>query len=175
MSLEFDAIKMGTQVTLDRMIGSLKLETTDDVGERGVAHREQASDPVSGTEACQMALRFSLDLESSSGGNVWKEFIISTSGSVCCVICEKCAIRDVDGEELAPWYTSRVVGGMDQYFHARIGSGRVERYVHMCGGCMKGQWAIVGPDTNVTVIVSGMKRVKCGTEHILQSLEHSFS
>eukprot|EP00978_Attheya_sp_CCMP212_P030925 scaffold115272_cov52-Attheya_sp.AAC.1 len=35
MDFEFDAIKMETQVTLDRMIGSLKLETTDDVGERG--------------------------------------------------------------------------------------------------------------------------------------------
>eukprot|EP00978_Attheya_sp_CCMP212_P025393 scaffold81597_cov53-Attheya_sp.AAC.1 len=149
---------MATQVTLDRMIGRLKLEMTDDVGERGgiprcgrgvkcvegecviceeerevetalavaVACREQAGDPVSGTEACQMALR--------------------------------------------------VIGGMDQYsFHARIGSGRVERYVHMCGGCMKGQWAMVGPDTNVTVVVSGMKCVKCGTEHILQSLEHAFS
>eukprot|EP00978_Attheya_sp_CCMP212_P040153 scaffold216131_cov51-Attheya_sp.AAC.1 len=35
MDFEFDAIKMATQVTLDRMISSLKLETTDDVGERG--------------------------------------------------------------------------------------------------------------------------------------------
>eukprot|EP00978_Attheya_sp_CCMP212_P002445 scaffold4994_cov36-Attheya_sp.AAC.3 len=76
MDFEFDAIKMATQVTLDCMIGSLKLEmTADDVGERGeerevetalavaVARREQAGDPVSGAEACQMALRFSLDLE----------------------------------------------------------------------------------------------------------------
>eukprot|EP00978_Attheya_sp_CCMP212_P023166 scaffold70296_cov33-Attheya_sp.AAC.1 len=111
-----------------------------------------------------MALRFSLDLENRRRArqveNVWKEFIISTSGSVNCVICKKCAIGDVDGKELAPWFTRRVIGGMDQYsFHARIGSGtRVERYVHMCGGCMK-----------------GMKRVKHGTEHILQDLEHSFS
>eukprot|EP00978_Attheya_sp_CCMP212_P004780 scaffold10488_cov32-Attheya_sp.AAC.2 len=57
----------------------------------------------------------------------------------------------------------------------RIGSGRVGRYVHLCGGCMQGQWAMVGPDVNVTVVVSGTKHVKRGTEHILQSLEHSFS
>jgi hypothetical protein len=40
MNLEFDAIKMATQVTLDRMIGSLKLETTDDFGERGGIPRD---------------------------------------------------------------------------------------------------------------------------------------
>eukprot|EP00978_Attheya_sp_CCMP212_P011013 scaffold26910_cov52-Attheya_sp.AAC.2 len=84
--------------------------------------------------------------------------------------------RDVNDKELAPWFTRRVVdGGMYQYFHSRIGSDRVEKYVHMCGRCMEGQWAMVGPDTNMTVIVSGMKCVKCGTEHIHWSLEHSFS
>eukprot|EP00978_Attheya_sp_CCMP212_P023167 scaffold70296_cov33-Attheya_sp.AAC.2 len=35
MNFEFDAIKMATQVILDCMISSLKLEMTDDVGERG--------------------------------------------------------------------------------------------------------------------------------------------
>jgi hypothetical protein len=36
MSLEFDAIKMATEVALECMIGgNLKLETTDDIGERG--------------------------------------------------------------------------------------------------------------------------------------------
>eukprot|EP00978_Attheya_sp_CCMP212_P021654 scaffold63522_cov77-Attheya_sp.AAC.1 len=91
---------MATQVTLDRLIGKLRLEMTDDVGERGgipqcgrgvecagedcvvcveereqvdvalavaVAHRERAGDPVTGIEACQMALKFSLDLE-----NCWR-------------------------------------------------------------------------------------------------------
>jgi hypothetical protein len=145
-----------------------------------VARREQAGDPISGTEACQMTFRFSLDLENRRRArqvkNVWGEFVKSMNGSVCCSICEKHAIMDCDGEELAPWFTQRVVdGGMDQYFHSRIGSGRVEKYVHMCGRCMGGQWSMVGPDTNVTVVVSGMKRVKRGTEHILRNLEHSFS
>eukprot|EP00978_Attheya_sp_CCMP212_P035930 scaffold159213_cov56-Attheya_sp.AAC.1 len=122
-----------------------------------------------------MALRFSLDLENRQRAhqvkNVWREFVKSTSGSVHCSICEKCAIGDIDGKELALWFTHRVVdGGMDQYFHSRIGSSRVEK----CG--MEGQCrSMVGPDMNVTVIVSGMKRVKRGTEHILRSLEHSFS
>eukprot|EP00978_Attheya_sp_CCMP212_P010005 scaffold23973_cov58-Attheya_sp.AAC.4 len=35
MSLDFDALKMATQVTLDRLIGNLRLEMTDDIGERG--------------------------------------------------------------------------------------------------------------------------------------------
>ncbi len=55
------------------------------------------------------------------------------------------------------------------------GMGRVGGYVHLCGGCMQGQWAMVGPDANVTVVVSGKKCVKRGTKHTLQSLGHSFS
>jgi hypothetical protein len=61
-------------------------------------------------------------------------------------------------------------------FHSRMGVGGVEKYVHhVCGRCMEGQWAMIGPDSNVTVIFSGMNRVKRETEHILWSYEHSFS
>jgi hypothetical protein len=103
--------------------------------------------------------------------NVWEELSIkSTTGTVCCSICEKCAVGDIDGEELGPWFTQRVVG-----FHSRMMVGGVEKYVHVCGRCMEGQWAMVGPDSNVTVVVLGMECVKRGTEHILWSYEHSIS
>eukprot|EP00978_Attheya_sp_CCMP212_P002055 scaffold4232_cov51-Attheya_sp.AAC.1 len=34
-SLDFDAIKMATQVTLDRLISNLRLEMIDNIGEKG--------------------------------------------------------------------------------------------------------------------------------------------
>eukprot|EP00978_Attheya_sp_CCMP212_P016121 scaffold41963_cov67-Attheya_sp.AAC.6 len=100
---------MATQVTLDCLISSLRLETTDVIGERGgiprcVAEHEWAGDPVTGTEAChQMALMlFSLDLENCQRACqvicVWKELTSCMSG-VHCSIFGRCAIKDLDGEE----------------------------------------------------------------------------
>eukprot|EP00978_Attheya_sp_CCMP212_P029181 scaffold102991_cov36-Attheya_sp.AAC.1 len=66
MNLEFDAIKMATQgvkcVGGECVICEEEREVEAALAV-AVACREQAGDPVSGTEACQMALRFSLDLE----------------------------------------------------------------------------------------------------------------
>eukprot|EP00978_Attheya_sp_CCMP212_P017551 scaffold46916_cov55-Attheya_sp.AAC.5 len=39
----------------------------------------------------------------------------------------------------------------------RVGKGGLEKYFQLCGGCMKGQWAMVRPDMSMTVITSGMK------------------
>eukprot|EP00978_Attheya_sp_CCMP212_P029123 scaffold102508_cov34-Attheya_sp.AAC.1 len=157
---------MATQVTLDGLIGSLRLEMTEGVVFPGVvrgwsvlggecamceeewdievvlavAVAQRAGDPVTGTEACQMALRFSLDLENRQRARqvifVWKEYwYTSCMSSVNCRICRRCTIKDLDGEELAPWF--------DQYFHLRVGSGELERCFHcVVGVCrVSEQWS----------------------------------
>eukprot|EP00978_Attheya_sp_CCMP212_P007081 scaffold16510_cov49-Attheya_sp.AAC.2 len=111
-----------------------------------VARCERAGDPIIGSEACQMALRFSLDLENCRRARqvnvLWKELISCTSDMVHCEICERCANEDPDGKELAPWFTQKVVGS------------KMERHIHVCGVCMWGQCAMVRPDMSVTVITS---------------------
>eukprot|EP00978_Attheya_sp_CCMP212_P019550 scaffold54967_cov45-Attheya_sp.AAC.4 len=92
MSLDFDAIKMATQVTLDGLIGSLRLEMTEGVVFPGVeeweievalavAVAQRAGDPVTGTEACRMALRFSLDLENRQRARQEGSFTCSQNSS----------------------------------------------------------------------------------------------
>eukprot|EP00978_Attheya_sp_CCMP212_P033661 scaffold136951_cov73-Attheya_sp.AAC.4 len=55
--MDFDALKIATQLTLESLIESLSLETTNEEHEVEVAlavtvaHCERAGDPVTGTEA----------------------------------------------------------------------------------------------------------------------------